>query len=398
MDDAAVDPVSRASEVFRSHFGRAPVWLASAPGRVNLIGEFTDFNDGFVLPMAIERRTVVAAATNGSDTVVLHSEATGETVRFDLSLPLRPEAKGRWSNYPKGVLAGFLERGHEVPGFDAVIASDVPIGAGLSSSAALETAMATLLEALVGVTLDPKDKILLCQKAEHAYAGVPCGIMDQFVSALGRAGEVLLLDCRSLKPSWLPLTDPSVAVLIINTNVRHELSSSAYAQRRRSCERAAQVLEVPSLRQVTLEGVVAAEKSLDKMSVRCARHVIGEIERTLQAAECIRKNDWDELGRLMYKGHASLRDDYGVSCAELDAAVEIARSIGREGGVFGCRMTGGGFGGCAVALIETALEETVVREIGAAYRSRTGIEGSLFVSRPAAGARVDVIAGAGREG
>ena len=385
------DPVARASEAFRSQFKRAPCWLASAPGRVNLIGEFTDFNDGFVLPMAIERRTVIAAAPNGTDRVSLHSEATGETVTIDLSKPLHPDPKGRWSNYPKGVLAGFIERGHSVKGFDAVIASSVPIGAGLSSSAALETATASLLEVLSGVELDEIDKILLCQKAEHTYAGVPCGIMDQFISATGRAGEALLLDCRSLQPTWLPLSDPSIAVLIINTNVKHELSSSAYADRRKSCERAAQALGVPSLREATLEKLNAAVGSLDAMSVRCARHVIAEIARTQKAAECMRASDWVALGRLMYESHASLRDDYAVSCAELDAAVEIAHAIGLQGGVFGCRMTGGGFGGCAVALIKTAAQEAIITQISAEYKRRTSRDGTLFVSRAAEGAKTTLL-------
>ena len=383
------DVATRARAAFQTHFGRSPRWLASAPGRVNLIGEFTDFNDGFVLPMAIERRTVIAAAANeSSDRIVLRSEATGETVCVDLTGALRPDAKGRWANYPKGVLAGFLESGLRPRGFDAVIHSSVPIGAGLSSSAALETAMASLLEAATGVALDPVDKVLLCQKAEHVFAGVPCGIMDQFISALGRAGQVLLLDCRSKEPTWLPWTDPSVAVLIINTNVKHELSSSGYADRRRSCETAARVMGVPSLREATLAKLHQVSGSLDEMSVRCARHVIGEIERTVRAAECIRRSDWVDFGRLMGESHVSLRDDYAVSCFELDTAVEIAQGIGRDGGVFGCRMTGGGFGGCAVALIKTAAQDAIVREIAAAYLQRTRIEASLFVSRPAEGANV----------
>jgi galactokinase len=356
---------------------------------VNLIGEFTDFNDGFVLPMAIERRTVIAAAPNSyPDRIVLRSEATGETVTVDLAEVLRPQSKGRWANYPKGVLAGFLESGLRPRGFDAVIHSTVPIGAGLSSSAALETAMATLLETITGVTLDPIDKILLCQKAEHTFAGVPCGIMDQFISALGRSGQVMLLDCRSKQPTWLPWSDPAVAVLVINTNVKHELSTSGYADRRKSCENAARAMGVPSLREATLEKLREVSGSLDELSVRCARHVIGEIERTVQAAECIRRSDWVNFGRLMGESHVSLRDDYAVSCFELDTAVEIAKGIGREGGVFGCRMTGGGFGGCAVALIETASQEAIVREIAAAYLRRTGIEATLFVSRPAEGANV----------
>jgi galactokinase len=248
--------------------------------------------------------------------------------------------------------------------------------------------MASLLEAVSGVELEPVDKILLCQKAEHTYAGVPCGIMDQFISTLGRAGEALLLDCRSLQPTWLPLADPSIAVLIINTNVKHELSSGGYAQRRRHCEIAATALGVSSLRDGTLQKLEEASGLLDETSVRCARHVIAEITRTEGAADCMRRGDWPELGRLMYESHASLRDDYAVSCMELDAAVEVARAIGREGGVFGCRMTGGGFGGCAVALIESAAEETLVHEIGKGYSNRTGREGTLFVSRPAAGATV----------
>jgi galactokinase len=383
------DAVKRAHVAFQTHFGRPPRWLASAPGRVNLIGEFTDFNDGFVLPMAIERRTVIAAAPNVyPNKVVLRSEATGETVSVDLSEALRPDGKGRWVNYPKGVLAGFLESGLRPRGFDAVIHSTVPIGAGLSSSAALETAMASLLEAITGVTLDPVDKILLCQKAEHTFAGVPCGIMDQFISALGRSGQVLLLDCRSKEPAWLPWSDPAVAVLVINTNVKHELSSSGYADRRRSCENAARVMGVPSLREASMEKLRQASGSLDEMSVRCARHVIGEIERTVQAAECIRRSDWVDFGRLMGASHVSLRDDYAVSCFELDTAVEIAQGIGSNGGVFGCRMTGGGFGGCAVALIETAAQDAIVGEIAAAYLRRTRIEPTLFVSRPAQGANV----------
>ena len=383
------DVVSRARAAFTTHFGKAPKWLASAPGRVNLIGEFTDFNDGFVLPMALEMRTAIVAAPNGTpDKVVLRSEATGETATLSLAEALRPEAKGRWSNYPKGVVAGFMERGIRLQGFDAVIDSSVPIGAGLSSSAALETATASLLEAISGVQLEPTDKILLCQKAEHTFASVPCGIMDQFISALGRAGQVLLLDCRSLEPTWLPWADPAVAVLVINTNVKHELSSSGYADRRRSCENAAKVMGVPSLREATLAKLSQVSGSLDDMSIRCARHVIGEIDRTARAADCIRRGDWSEFGRLMGESHASLRDDYAVSCFELDTAVEIAQGIGRKGGVFGCRMTGGGFGGCAVALIETRSQDAIIREVSAAYRERTRIEATLFVSGPAAGASV----------
>jgi galactokinase len=383
-----IDVVARARDAFQSHFGRAPQWIASAPGRVNLIGEHTDYNDGFVLPMAIERRTAIAAAPNDSNTIRLHSEATAHTVTIDLSEPLRPSEKGNWANYPKGVLAGFLDAGFKPRSFDALVYSSIPIGSGLSSSAAFETAMATLLEAASSVKLDPVRKAELCQTAEHVYAGVPCGIMDQFISTMGRAGQVLLLDCRSKQPVWLPLAAPSITVLIINTNVKHELSSSEYPARQKSCKKVAAVLDVPSLREATLEMLRKSSSSLDKTSFRCARHVITEIDRTLRAAESIRQASWAEFGRLMYESHASLRDDYAVSCAELDTVVDIAQRIGTQGGVLGCRMTGGGFGGCAVALIETRAEQAITGEIGTEYQRRTGIQGTLFASQPAEGANL----------
>jgi galactokinase len=384
------DAAARLREEFLVTYGRAPQWIAAAPGRVNIIGEHTDYNGGFVLPMAIEFYTLIAAAPNSSHTVNLRSAMNGESASVDLSKTLAPGARGHWTNYPKGVLAGFSALGLVLPGFDALIHSNVPVGSGLSSSAALEVAMATLLEAVAGYRLDPVDKALLCQKAEHDYAGVPCGIMDQFISTLGRKDCLLLLDCRSRQPSWVPLVDPSVAVLIVNTNVKHELASSEYSQRRRQCEAAAQALGVPSLREATLEMLQKHAGTMDAMSVRCARHVIGEINRTLGAVECINQSNWIELGLLMDASHESLKGDYAVSCAELDAVVDIAHSIGPQGGVFGCRMTGGGFGGCAVALIESAKQQAIAREIEALYLRRTGIAATLFVSRPAEGASLIV--------
>lgn len=371
---------------FRAAYGRAPQWLAAAPGRVNVIGEHTDYNDGFVLPMAIERYTAIAAAPNDSFVVNLRSTMADDAARVDLSRPLSPGARGHWANYPTGVLAGFMELGMAPPGFDALIHSDVPAGGGLSSSAALEVATATLLEVIWGQRLDPSRKTLLCQQAEHRYAGVPCGIMDQFISTLGRKDHLLLLDCRSRQPSFVPFTDPSVTILIVNTNVKHELATSAYRQRREKCEAAAQVLGVPSLREATLDMLQKRAAAMDEMSVRCARHVINEIARTVQAAERIRQSDWNEVGRLMYASHESLKTDYAVSCPELDAVVESAQDIGSHTGMFGCRMTGGGFGGCAVALIQTDRQETVATEIAARYQRRTGIAATLFASRPAQGA------------
>jgi galactokinase len=269
-----------------------------------------------------------------------------------------------------------------------MINSTVPLGGGLSSSAALEVATATLLEVITGKKLDPVEKALLCQKAEHDFAGMPCGIMDQFISVMGRENRILLLDCRSRKPELVPMTDPSVAVLIINTNVKHELTGSEYPARRKQCEAAAKILGVPSLRDATTGLLEKARDKMDKVVFRRARHVIGEIERTVHAAEGVRASNWPAVGRLMYASHRSLRDDYEVSCQELDAAVEIAEAIGITGGVYGCRMTGGGFGGCAVALVKSDAVEAISKKIAADYKKKTGIEATIFVSRPAAGATV----------
>lgn len=391
------DAINRAAIGFAAHFGRAPRWIASAPGRVNLIGEFTDYNDGFVLPMALEHRTAAAAAPNQSNLITVRSEAIGESASIDISQALSPDLRGRWINYARGVLAGFRENGTTLSGFDTFIASDVPMGAGLSSSAALEVAFATLLEGVNGAKLVPIAKVLLCQKAEHTFARVPCGIMDPFIASLGREDHALLLDCRSHEAVWLPFADPAVSVLVINTNVRHDLAISAYALRREECRSAATSLGVTSLRAASLERLAEHRDRMDSTVARRARHVISEIARTVQAAECIRDCDWAEFGQLMDASHDSLRNDYEVSCRELDEVVEIARAIGRSGGVFGCRMTGGGFGGCAVALIEAARREDIVKRMDDEYRRLESTRLTFFISRPGSGAELaEVPRGFGR--
>ncbi len=378
------------AEQFEKAYGRPPRWVAAAPGRVNVIGEHTDYNDGFVFPMAIDRYTVIAAApvTNGSAKIQLRSELGDRPTLIDLSQPLKPAPKGTWFNYPLGVIAGFVARGNKLGGFDAFIHSTVPLGGGLSSSAALEVATATLLETIIGKPLEPVEKALLCQKAEHDYAGMPCGIMDQFISVLGKKDHLLLLDCRSCKPELVPMTDNSVAILITNTNVKHELTGGGYAKRRQQCEEAAKILGVKSLRDADSDMLERARSRMDPVVYRRARHVIGEIERTVHAAEGVRASNWPTVGQLMYASHTSLRDDYEVSCPELDAVVEIAQELGLKGGVFGCRMTGGGFGGCAVALVEAAKVAGISDRIATEYEQRTKIKPTLFVSRPAAGATV----------
>ena len=381
---------ARVSQQFIKIYGRHPRWMAAAPGRVNVIGEHTDYNDGFVLPMAIERYAVMAADKSADDRNVIQVRDTADGVEpamIDLSAPVEP-GMPKWGNYPRGVIAGFQARGIKPGGLDVLLHSTVPLGGGLSSSAALEVATATLLEAVTGKTIDPVEKALLCQRAEHEFAGVPCGIMDQFISVMGRENHLLVLDCRSRQTELVPMNDPSVALLIVNTNVKHELGSGEYAKRRAQCETAAKILGVASLRDAEPEALESARSKIDEVVYRRARHVIGEIERTLYAAEGIRASNWLTVGNLMYASHDSLRDDYEVSCKELDAVVEIAEAIGVKGGVFGCRMTGGGFGGCAVALVRTGDVKVISEKIAADYKRQTGIEATFFVSRPAAGATI----------
>jgi galactokinase len=378
------------SQQFSKTYGRPPRWIAAAPGRVNVIGEHTDYNDGFVLPMAIERYTLLAADKPAGDrnTIQIRDTAEGvEPAMIDLAVPVKPGAP-KWSNYPRGVLAGCLARGINPGGLDVLLHSTVPLGGGLSSSAALEVGTATLFEAVTGKKLDPVEKALLCQKAENEFAGVPCGIMDQFISVMGRENHLLLLDCRSRQTELVPMNDPSVALLIINTNVRHELGSGEYAKRRTQCEAAAKILGVSSLRDADPNALENAKNEMDVVVYRRARHVIGEIERTVHAAEGIRASNWPTVGNLMYASHASLRDDYEVSCRELDAVVELAEAIGVKGGVYGCRMTGGGFGGCTVALVKAGAVETISKTVATGYKAKTGIDATIFSSRPASGAVV----------
>ena len=373
---------------FQKHYGRAPRWIVAAPGRVNVIGEHTDYNDGFVLPMAIERYAIMAAdSATAPGKISIYDAHFKENATIDISAPIT-KGSPKWSNYIRGVLCGFQNRGQKIPALDVAFMSTVPLGGGLSSSAALEVCTATLIEAVTGKTIDPVEKALLAQKAEHDFANVPCGIMDQFISALGREGHLLLLDCRTRQTELVPMSDPSVALLIINTNVKHELSGGEYAERRAQCEEAARNLGVKSLRDCTPDRLESGKGKLSEVVFRRARHVIGEIERTTHAAEGIRHSNWPTVGNLMYASHNSLRDDYEVSCAELDVVVEIAEQIGRVGGVYGCRMTGGGFGGCCVALVKADAVDAITKKISADYKMKTGIDAAIFSSRPAAGATI----------
>ncbi len=400
-----------AEDDFATRFGRPPRWVVAAPGRVNLIGEHTDYNDGFVLPMAIDRHVVIAAdrseenggpRTEGGEEPFLRSPSSALRPSFHArlfshtlgqwaSVPLSsvhcPLSSVHWGRYVQGVIAGCLDAGLNPGPFDAVVHADVPLGGGLSSSAALEAATATLVEAMTGVRLDPLRKALLCQKAEHDFAGVPCGIMDQIASIQGRAGALLLLDCRSRTVEWTPFADPHVCALIVNSNVKHALTDGGYAVRRRQCEEAARLLGVPALRDVGRDRLESARGVLDDVHFRRARHVVSEIERTVQTAAALRRGDWDAVGRHMVASHASLRDDYEVSCEELDVLVELAAAIGPDGGVIGARMTGGGFGGCTISLVRRDALDQIIPRIREEYLQKTGREATLFVTHAVDGAR-----------
>lgn len=371
---------------FERVYGEAPVWVAAAPGRVNLIGEHTDYNGGFVCPLAIDRYTVIAAGPAAGE-IHLHSAGSEAEARFPLVDPV-PRGEPAWSNYVRGVIAGMQRWRIDVPAFSAVIESSVPLGSGLSSSAALELATATLIEAMAGTELDPIEKALLCQQAEHNYADMPCGIMDQYISALGQEGHALLIDCKDNTARQVTLGDPDIVILIASTNVKHELTGSEYPTRRAQCEAAAKEMGHALLRDATLEELKAARPRLDDVTYRRAHHVITENARTLDAVAAMERRDWAAVGQLMAASHRSLRDDFEVSCAELDTMVAIADAIGLAGGVFGSRMTGGGFGGCTVSIVHAANAPNIARHMAAEYRRRTGIAPLIFDTPAVDGARV----------
>jgi len=381
-----------ASIEFERHFKRAPCWAASAPGRVNIIGEHTDYNKGFVLPMAIDRRTFALARPNSTNLIRIHSWHLQQTDVMDLDRAPERSKTAPWSNYVRGVVAGFLKI-TPIPGMDLLIESTIPPGGGLSSSAALEVAVATLFEQVCGIQIDKNEKALLCQRAEHDFVGVPCGLMDQTASIFGRNGHALLIDCDSMKIEYIPIVGNEVSVLIFNTRVRHELALGEYARRRAECQQAANRMNVHSLRAATFATFDSAGFAPADVVGRRARHVLSENHRTLSAAQALREKNWTYAGRLMYESHESLRSEFEVSCPELDAIVSAARTIGVSNGVFGCRMTGGGFGGCAVAIVRSDAAETVGSAMATAYKSATGIDPVIFVSVPHAGAQAHVLGG-----
>jgi len=377
-----------ATDQLKATFGTDATVIAAAPGRVNLIGEHIDYCDGFVLPFALAQCIVIAAAPNGTNTVRLASSQGSDIVEIDVSVDIL-ESDPKWANYPRGVMQYFREEtGCTLGGFDAYITSNVPSGGGLSSSAAFELATATLLEGLTGKTLDTRTKALLCQKAEHNYAHCPCGIMDQFASAFGEKDRLVMIDCQSGEPTLLPFENPDLTVIIANTCVSHELSDGGYASRRKATEDGLVMIGKSSWRDVVMADVDAVKETMGDVVYRRGRHVVGEIQRTKDAAVALKTNDFETLGTLMYASHTSLRDDFEVSCKELDIMVEIAQSIGKAGGVIGSRMTGGGFGGSTVTLCESSHADAILAAMNEQYEAKTGIKPEIFTSRPSQGARL----------
>lgn len=380
---------------FVEFYGRAPR-LFRAPGRVNLIGEHTDYNGGFVLPMAIDREAAMAIAPREDRVIRVHSENFNETAEFDLDAE-KPREKGFWLNYIEGV-ARILERNSfRLPGADILLWSDVPTGAGLSSSAALETVAGLALSEIAGRPIDRTLLAQIGQQTEHEFVGAKVGIMDQFVSANAQKGHALLLDCRHLTFENVPLDTRETAILICDTKVKHDLATSGYNTRRAECEEAVRILKrfLPDITELRDVGARELEKyagELPETIRRRARHIVSENARTLRAAESLKKHDLEEFGRLMYESHESLKNDYEVSCRELDLLVEIAR---RDARILGARMTGGGFGGSTVNLVKKQDLAEIVAEIGSEYERITQVLPTFLAAEACAGANETKLPGLG---
>ncbi len=368
-------------EAYTKRFGEQPQFLVRAPGRVNLIGEHTDYNDGFVLPMAIDRATWIALSPQTGGTVLFHSADHGEDAEFEAMNPEKG-ASMSWAEYPKGVAWSLREEGLTLEGWRGATICDVPMGAGLSSSASFELAVARAFRAVSGFDWDAKRMAVAGQRAENKWVGVNCGIMDQMISAIGQEGMAVLIDCRDYSTRLVPLPPGTVAV-IMDTMTRRGLVESAYNERRAQCEAAARHFKVKALRDVSSDRLSREGGALEPLTLKRARHVVTENERTLAAAEAMERGDAEALGALMNASHESLRDDFEVTNAELDIIVQLARRIP---GCRGARMTGAGFGGCSVALVDTAAAAHFVGELAQAYERETSRAPAIYVCQPSNGA------------
>jgi len=387
VERPAADRFEAIADAFRARFGRPPAGLAEAPGRVNLIGEHTDYNEGFVLPVAIDRTVAVAFAPREDGRVRAHSLDFDQENEFTLADIRRLESDS-WANYLRGVALVLQQAGHRLCGLDLVVQGEVPIGAGLSSSAALEVATLGAFAAATGLALDDRDKALLAQRAENEFVGVACGVMDQMAAVFGRADHALRIDCRSLETEAVPLNLEAhgLRIVVANTGVRRALTASAYNQRRQECSRAVDLLFVllrgrrpRSLRDITLRDLTINGRFLSEDLLRRARHVVSENARVLATVDALARGDLVEVGRLFHASHESLAHDYEVSSLELDLMVDLACSLE---GVVGARMTGAGFGGCTVNLVRADALDSFGEQVIEAYRARTGLPGRCtFVGR-----------------
>jgi galactokinase len=365
---------------FMENFGATPDLIVRAPGRVNLIGEHTDYNDGFVLPMAVNRAVFIAARARQDRQVSLCALDMAETINFDLDQITHTDAG--WAEYIKGMASVLQQDGFGLRGWEGVMAGDIPIGAGLSSSAALELATARTFAAVSGLPWNGVEMAKLAQRAENQWVGVNCGIMDQMISATGEAGHALLIDCRSLDTDSVPLP-PATSVVILDTATRRGLVDSAYNERRQQCETAAAFFGVPALRDVTFQEFESRSSGLDPLTMRRARHIISENERTLEAAKVMQQGDAVKLGRLMVNSHHSMRDDFEISNKELNLMVEIALL---QPGCYGARLTGAGFGGCAVALVQAGDAQNFAETVARQYEHEAGLTPQIYICEATDGA------------
>lgn len=380
MSDAHTAMIEAVRDGFEAQFGDTDkLSIAMAPGRVNLIGEYTDFNDGFVFPMTVDRGVYLAIRKRADTRVRVVSARYDERVEYELDQFESPKP-GSWQSYVLGVVEELRLRGHLTHGFDAVVDGNLNLGAGLSSSAALEVATAVALQEIAGFDMSREDLVIMCQHVEHNYANVLCGIMDQFACGIGKQGHALLLDCRSLEYENVPVELGENRVVIISSEVKRSLASSAYNTRRAECQEAVEHFSqyddsVRALRDVSAEMFAAHEDELSPLVRRRCRHVVAENKRTLDATTALKKGNLDDFGRLMVASHESLRDDFEVSCKELDLLVKIATNTP---GVLGSRMTGAGFGGCTVSLVHDSAVPTLTENLGE-YTSQTGLTPGVFV-------------------
>lgn len=376
--------LQRTQSVFQQVFGYAASLDIQAPGRVNLIGEHTDYNDGFVLPCAIDYQTVISASPRqGSVVRVVAADYQNQQDEFDLKEEIVAHPDYLWANYVRGVVKYLQERGFQLGGADLVITGNVPQGAGLSSSASLEVAVGQAFKALNDLSISQADIALNGQQAENQFVGCNCGIMDQFISALGEKDHALLIDCRSLETRSVAMPE-GFDVVIINSNVRRGLVDSEYNTRRAQCEEAARHFGVKALRDLTLDQFNARAAELDPVVAQRARHVITENDRTVEAADVLSRGDMVRMGELMGQSHASMRDDFAITVPPIDALVEMVKEvIGARGGV---RMTGGGFGGCIVSLVPHDLTQAVCARVEKDYPAVSGLQPTIYICKPSAGA------------